>query len=490
MTEDRSEDEVEQLLLVERTIGLAMINPTVMERLVRAGVSSAEFEHEAHSTMFSTMVGLFASHMRCDAGMVEARLRDVGWRGADAKRWVRAAEDAGRSAVVDDETVTTYIDRIRVAAARRRLRALARDVIASTEPGRDEGVSSLASRIVAEVESIVAGSTSTRTKSAADLASGLVKRLEQERDNPVVRAPLGVRPIDEACRGGPRLGSVLVFGADTGVGKTTFLRHFLLSMLRAGRRVAVFTFEASSEQIFDGLAEMTAGLRLGNVSSTSSGWSRLEEATAWLHEQPLWIHDSEAMTVEELASKVHSFVKRERVDVVLVDYVQDIERSTKHARDDLNFMHISKTLRRLTQRYPLLLVENAQLNDDDGGAAGGKRKAPGTGDGPTERNLAFTKQWAKDASYILMAHRPKLSEDDVLRDVTSLRLIKNRHEGKLARAWMKYDQTTTRLADCDAHGRVEEAAVRAAQPVRVEVEVPDDDDDVEAEWERMTERMT
>lgn len=485
---DTTDDEVEQLLLVERTIGLAMINPTVMERLVRAGVSSAEFEHEAHATMFSTMVGLFASHMRCDAGMVEARLRDVGWRGADAKRWVRAAEDAGRSAVVDDETVTTYIDRIRVAAARRRLRALARDVIASTDPGRDEGVSSLASRIVSEVESIVAGSTSTRTKSASDLASGLVRRLEQERDTPVVRAPLGVRPIDEACRGGPRLGSVLVFGADTGVGKTTFLRHFLLSMLRAGRRVAVFTFEASSEQIFDGLAEMAAGMRLGNVSTTTNGWTRLEEATAWLDSQPLWIHDSEAMTVEELSSKVHSFVKRERVDVVFIDYVQDIERSTKHARDDLNFMHISKTLRRLTQRYPLLLVENAQLNDDDGGGPG-KRKTPGTGDGPTERNLAFTKQWAKDASYIVMAHRPKLSEDDVLRDVTTLRLIKNRHEGALARAWMKYDQTTTRLADCDAHGRVDDAAVRAAQPVRVEVEVPDDDD-VEAEWERMTQGMS
>lgn len=483
-------DEVEQLLLVERTLGLAMLQPQVMERMVRAGVAAAEFEHEAQAAMYRAMVTSYGKHMRADAGTVEAAMRADGWEAKEAKRWVRAAEDAGRGASVDDETLTTYIDTIRTSAALRRLRVLGQELIASADKG--EQVSALAARVTAEVDAIVAGSTSTRTKTGATLAADLARRMEHERASPVQRAPTGIVPIDEATRGGPRLGSVLVFGADTGVGKTTFTRHMMLSMLAAGRKVAMFTFESPAEAIYDGLVEMRAGLRLGLVDKTPLGYARIAEANGYLAASPLHIDDSEAMTVEEVASKVHGFVKRHGVDVVFIDYVQDIERSTKHARDDLNFAHISKSLRRLTQRHPILLVELTQLNDTvDGGTD--KRKPA---DGPTEKNIAFTKQFAKDASYVLMADRPKLSDDDTLRDVTRLRLVKNRPEGTLTRAWMRYDQKSTRLADCDAHGRALEPAPTKKQTAEAQVislpmptePEPDDFLDPEAAWDNATKK--
>lgn len=464
-------DEVEQLLLVERTLGLAMLQPQVMERMVRAGVAAAEFEHEAQAAMYRAMVAAFGRNMRADAGTVEAAMRADGWEAKEAKRWVRAAEDAGRGASVDDETLSGYIDTIRTQAALRRLKALGQELVAAADKG--EQVSSLAARVTAEVDAIVAGSTSNRTKTAATLAADLARRLDNEAASPVLRAPLGIAPIDEACQGGPRLGSVVVFGADTGVGKTTFTRHMILSMIRAGRRVAMMTFESQAEPIYDGIVEMRAGTRIALRDKTPYGLTRIIEANGFLANCCLHIDDAEAMTVEEVSSKVHGFVKRDRVDVVFIDYVQDIERSTKHARDDLNFAHISKSLRRLTQRHGILLVELAQLNDTvEGGDA---RKKPT--DGPTEKNIAFTKQFAKDASYIVMADRPKLSDDDTLKDVTRLRLVKNRHEGTLARAWMKYDQKTTRLADCDAHGHILEPA-KAGAPMQpaLEPQAPAHDD--------------
>lgn len=473
LEQDDGTDGLEELLLVERTLGMAMRTPAVMERIVRAGVTAAEFEHENHQRMFEAMLVCFASAMRCDAGNVEAAMRDAGWKPADAKRWVRDVEDSARGTDADDETLTSYIDRIRISAAHRRLRIAGMTLAVGA--GNKRPVGELAAEIAAEVERIVAGTASTRMQGGKALADGFVARLEAEASTPIIRAPLGIGPIDRACLGGPRLGSVLVFGADTGVGKTTFMRSFILRMLKAGRRVAVFTFESPASSIYDGLVEAKAGVRVGSLKKNAAGWSAIAEANAYLASAPLWIDDTEAMTAEELASKVHSLVKTEKVDVVFVDYVQDIERSTKHSRDDLNFAHISKTLRRLTQRYPILLVENAQLTDSDD-----KRRTPAeTAAGPTEKNLAFTKQWAKDASYILMADRPKLSEDDTMRNVTRLRLVKNRWEGTIERAWSRWDPETTRIADCDSNGRwlVDTPQVKLS----VVVDMPDAGDD----WDRM-----
>lgn len=238
----------------------------------------------------------------------------------------------------------------------------------------------------------------------------------------------------------------MLVGADTGVGKTTFGTHIALTMAKAGVPLVFFTFETKAKRIFSGLVEMQAKRRTDK--SNQNDVAALLNSAQEIGGLPLWVDDSESMTVEELASKVHGHVKRNGVRAVFIDYVQDLERSTRHARDDLNFAHISKVLRRMSARYNVLVVGFAQLADTREAQLKAKNYA-----GPTEADIAYTRQFAKDASYIVMLDRMKLADDPGLRNLTRVRLVKNRPESTLTTGWMRYDPATTTLSSADERGR-------------------------------------
>lgn len=443
MMDEINEGRLEQALLAERVIGCAMRDVAMLERLVRAGVSASEFESEQHRTIWSAALACFEKYGAADSAIVADHLqRANGWKAEDAKLWI---SEAMRSswASVDDETLGAYAERLRHGAAMRRMRRLAEKIDRMAADGAE--ASSIAAEAEGELQSIVAGSTPRRARDAESLAAEYATDLT--RDEEVVeRIATGLGVIDQAMRGGARRGSVLLIGADTGVGKTTFGTHVALTMARAGVPLVFFTFETKAPRIFSGLVEMHARKRTDR--SNRAVVSSLLHSANEVSGLPVWVDDTESMTVEELASKVHGHVKRNAVRVVFIDYVQDLERSTRHSRDDLNFAHISKVLRRMAARYNVLVVGFAQLADTREAQLKAKNYQ-----GPTEADIAYTRQFAKDASYIVLLDRMKLADDPGLRNLTRVRLVKNRAESTLTTGWMRYDPATTTLSAADERGR-------------------------------------
>lgn len=434
-------ENIDTLLLVERLLGSALVDPSVMERLTRAGVGSTEFATEEHRAMWRHMTAQFARSARCDGALLSLDLKRGGMTTDDARLWVAEAERAGRAGI-DEDTLTLLVEQLRRAAAERRLTALGAAL--SLVSFNQAPIPEIVATSQRELDAVVAGVAGKRTLNAVALVAEYQRA--QASTSPIVRVPTGIPVIDAATKGGLRLGSAAVFAADTGVGKTTFARHLVLSALTAGFGVAYFTFESKSGDLFGGMVDMKAGVRAGDAK-TAAQHTHIASALGWLHSASLWIDDTEAMTAEEMASKIHTLVK-EGVRVVVVDYVQDVERSTRHGRDDLNYAHISKVLRRTWARYNILGIELAQLAKSDDKAMASKRW-----DGPTEADIAYTRQFAKDASYIVLADRAKLSADNDQRHTTRLRLVKNRWDGgELTSAFMRWDPITTRLAQVSGGG--------------------------------------
>lgn len=437
---------LDQLLLVERVIGSAMLDAAILARLAQAGVSVHEFEHDKHREMWRAIMTCFDRLGSADSAVVaEALVRQQKWDAGDAKQWV---SEAVRSAVtggrVDDETIGVYAGRLRHSAAMRRARKLADRMYQLAEA--DIPAPQIAADVSAELDSIVSGSNTRRAKSASSITDDILKDLMTEGQQ-IERFPLGLGLIDKAMNGGARAGSVVVVGADTGVGKTTFGQHMLLSMGRAGIPAVYFTFETKATHLMSGVVQMQARRRIIRPLDRFA-MSQFNKAIDTVRAMPLWVEDSESMTVEEIQSAVHAHVKANGVRVVFIDYVQDVDRSTRHSRDDLNYAHVSKVLRRVAQRYNVLIVEFAQLADT--------REAQRTTKGyvgPTEADIAYTRQFAKDASYVVMLHRIKLSGDEGSRHRTAVRLTKNRWESTLTSASMRYDPGTTELHPCDDEGR-------------------------------------
>lgn len=448
------ERKLDELLLVERILNAAMRDASIMERMVRAGVSDREFEKPEHGAIWRAVVNTNARYGKAEVGLVEELLRrDEKMPAKEAKRWLREIAQGG-SVTFDDETLSLYIERLRHHAALRRLRTLSHRIHANVD--KDMPVAEIAAEATREIESIVAGSVVRRVKTSTELVQKYIERLGKKEA--IERVPLGLPAIDRVLRGGIRRGLVCAIGADTGVGKTTFGQHIARSMAMEGHRVAYFTSETPAEPFFDGIIEMEAELR-PSASPTLKDMETITFAGASVGAMRIFVDDTESLTAEELLGKLHVLVREEDVDACIVDYGQDLERSTRYNRDDLNFAHISKVLRRGFARYNVAGVVLLQLKDADD-----KNRSHSKG-GPMINDIAYTRQFAKDASYILMLDRMSTSDDEKLRNLTRVRLLKDRPERQLATTWIRYNPKTGRLEQSDEEGK---------RVSSVPVEVPDD----------------
>lgn len=434
---------LDQLLLVERVIGCSMQDPAALARLAQAGVSVHEFEHDKHREMWGAILTCFERYGSADAAVVaEALVRQSKWDAGDAKQWVNEAIRSSAGGI-DDETIGVYATRLRHGAAMRRARKLADRIYHLSV--KDTPAPEIAAEATAELDSIVSGSTARKAKTAASTMDDIFRELS-EVESKIERFPLGLGLIDKAMGGGAQAGSIVVIAADTGVGKTTFGQHMLKAQGEAGVPSLYVTFETKAKHLMQGVVQMQAKRRIQRPMDRAM-LGHFGRATEQISKMPIWIEDSESMTVEEVQSLIHGHVAAHGTRVVFVDYVQDIDRSTKHPRDDLNYAHISKVLRRAAQRYNVLIVEFAQLADTRDSQKD-KRYV-----GPTEADIAFTRQFAKDASYVVMLDRKKLTtESGGERHRTRVRLTKNRWESTLTAAAMRYDPITTELIPCDENG--------------------------------------
>lgn len=449
-----SQDDVEDLLIVERVLALSMRDSRAREYLSRCGLVARDFPTEQHGAVWDAVLGASSRHGTADAAIVESWL-SAAMGAAEARDWVRGIVRGGAGRV-DDETLALYVERLRQQAGRRRLRALADRVYSEANAERD--VAHVVAEATRELESIAAGAATRAPQPARAMADRFVALMNQPDE--VRRVSLGIPAVDAACAGGVRLGTVTVVGADTGTGKTTFGQHMLLAAA-AQHPTVYFTLETREQPFFDGLVAMHAGVRFRGVREVGSA---VVGAAAAIADLPIFVDDAEGQTAEEIAGKIVALAKADGVRVAFVDYVQDIERSTRHARDDLNYVHVSKVLRRCAGRAGVALVELAQVSPPEERQRGKGRAPP-----PTENDIAWTRQFGKDASYVVMLDRHKHAEGKE-RHVTRVRLTKNRPDHEHATTWLRYDPAAHRLGPCDDKG----------EPVeQVTIESSDD------EWERI-----
>lgn len=471
--EDSEAESLEALLLVERLLSNALRSPPTMEKLSNAGVSAADFERTQHGEIWTAMLAVHGRHGRADRSLVESHLREsMSWSAKEVRSWLNGIEENFGS--IDDESMSLSLERIRAAAGLRRLKRAAMAILQAAQDRR-RGVADIVSEATKELETIVAGTTNRmRAKSGRVLAEERRLRMATEKKQGFIRVPTGVPELDAAMRGGYRSGRGIIIAADASHGKTTTMGHMVLAAEAAGHRVLVVTFESSSDEITDMLIDAKAGIETV-AASTGQEWAKIKEAEGWLSESRIELECIESVTVEEIIAKIHA-IRNEPVKVgdearalvVFIDYVQDIERSTRHARDDLNYVHISKALRRAFVRYDVAGVMLSQITES-------KDKFKPNPNGPTMDMLPFTRQWQKDAAYVVMADRDIGNDDEAKRNTTRYRLVKNRPDKKLARAWMRYDLATTRLTPSDAQGRTDDEQRTRTKKVTT-IPLIDDDD--------------
>lgn len=208
-----------------------------------------------------------------------------------------------------------------------------------------------------------------RTRAIGEiLGDGLYHRIQDWMEDPTkLDGPAMGIPLLDTYLGGCAPGRLITVGADTGVGKSSFVQHLALYLTGQGVPVQVISTEMSDDEVGFRLSFMEAGwdklqakkrrgVTTGQKESMLDGLDRLAE-------RPLYLTELHGMSIDMLEADVHRVRELHGVQVVILDLLNGLP--VNGGRTDTRAQGIADNTARLKQmaeREAICLIMTAHIN--------------------------------------------------------------------------------------------------------------------------------
>ncbi len=168
---------------------------------------------------------------------------------------------------------------------------------------------------------------------------------------------LGLQPSD-----------LIIIAARPSVGKTAFALNLALNIgkLREKPHIAFFSLEMGVEQLVMRLLSCQAqvdntAMRKGHLNSQE--WEKLQHAAKTLEETNIYFDDAGTVKVTELRSKCRKLKQEDKLDIVVIDYLQLLSGSNENRGNRTQEVsEISRVLKEMARELKIPVVALSQLS--------------------------------------------------------------------------------------------------------------------------------
>jgi replicative DNA helicase len=182
----------------------------------------------------------------------------------------------------------------------------------------------------------------------------------------VTGVPTGFKDLDKLTAGLQPSDLIIIAGRPS-MGKTAFCLNIATYAAFANVGVAVFSLEMAKEQLV--LRMLCSEARVNNAKVRAGylgerDFPKLANAAARLHEAPIYIDDTPAISILELRAKARRLVRdrSKRVGLIMVDYLQLMRGMGTASNREQEISEISRSLKALAKELSVPVIGISQLN--------------------------------------------------------------------------------------------------------------------------------
>ena len=217
--------------------------------------------------------------------------------------------------------------------------------------------------------------------------------------------PTGFYKLDDMTCGWQNSDLVIIAGRPA-MGKTAFALSLAKSIaIDQNKPMAFFSLEMTDVQLANRLMSNVSGIegkKLLNGQLDREDWNRLDKSLTRLIEAPLYIDDTEGLSVMELRSKARRLVKEHKVELIMIDYLQLMTASgMRYNNRQEEVSLISRSLKGLAKELNVPVLALSQLNRGVESREGVEGKRPQLSD------LRESGAIEQDADMVVFLHRPE-----------------------------------------------------------------------------------
>ena len=187
-----------------------------------------------------------------------------------------------------------------------------------------------------------------------------------ERPFEVSGIPSGFREIDYYTEGFTT-GDLIVVASRPSVGETSLALAMAFEMAKRGHPALLFSLEMDAKQIVSRFLALNSrmdllALRTGNIIDT--------EAAEALRGLPILIDDTPGISIMELRTKARRATTHEKIEVIVVDYIQLIRTGEDDENRVQEIATITRNLKSLARELGVVVIGLSQLSRAAGDSGG------------------------------------------------------------------------------------------------------------------------
>lgn len=262
----------------------------------------------------------------------------------------------------------------------------------------------------------------------ADVAETTLNKIAElaQNDNPISGLDTKYKRLNSFTLG-LQPSDLIIVAARPGIGKTAFALNLALNIgtLKSHPHIAFFSLEMGVEQLLLRLlsAQSTvSNTRLRKAELSSNDWEQLQTAVHNLRGTNIYFDESGTVEVMDLRSKCRKLKQNNKLDLVIVDYLQLLSGSAVNKGNRVQEVsEISRVLKELARELKVPVVALSQLSRSIEQRKGDDKR-------PKMSDLRESGSIEQDADIIIFLYvKGEDSEDERNSNLTEFVVAKNRH---------------------------------------------------------------
>lgn len=351
----------------QSVLGTIFLDPkeivTVIDQL-----NENDFFEQSHVLIYKAMKDLFEESLNIDFASVAARLEQTQQlERAGGRKYLLALTDA----VPSIDHLETYIDLVKDGSLKRQVIKLASDIV---EDGyqKDEMAFDYITRAEEEIFAL-AQKRKTSAFSKIDAVIQEVKEKTEKNRNKkggITGLSTGFAEFDKMSAG-LQNEELIILAARPSMGKSAFAMNLAINVAKKNKEgragVAIFSLEMSNEQLAARMLSSESNVENNKIKSghlTAPEWQHMEGGIQTLSLLSIFFDDSAAVTVADIRAKCRKLKQENKLDFVVIDYLQLIKGDSRSGNRQEEVAKISRSLKEMARELKVPVLALSQLSRD------------------------------------------------------------------------------------------------------------------------------
>jgi replicative DNA helicase len=331
---------------------------------VSSMLTKEDFSNAQYGILFEAIVSLYNEGKPIDEIVLSEKLREMGAPDSVANLNYIGEILAGEATAA---FARNYAQIVKDKSYLRKLIKLAENMMASAYEGR-ENADDIMEKSESEMFALMQKKSGLRDfTSINEVLSNVISEIEAATLNKgkINGLRTGFTDLDNMLTG-LHGGELLLVAARPAMGKTAFVLNIAHHVaFKEKVPVVIFSLEMSAEQLVTRLVSVDSmveakSLKTGEI--TDDDWIKIVETTNNMAGADLFIDDNSSITIAELRTKCRKLHQTKNIGLIIIDYLQLMNSSTKVESRQLFIAEVSRALKGLAKELNVPVIALSQLN--------------------------------------------------------------------------------------------------------------------------------